>query len=513
MAIAENITFNKKLFNPNYWHLLKEMQDVTRRFIICYGGSSSAKSYSIAQVIAVFACLTEGTDTMVFRKVGATVRKSIFKDFKTIIKSFDLDQYFTVLDLQIRCYNGAVIDFGGVDDPEKIKGISNYKRVFLEELSEFDFADFKQVRKRLRGQIGQQIICAFNPIDIDHWIKTELFDNETKDYLANDLMLSTDIPQFQQDPTFTSVTEKWQGGKITVAGVTYPPNFVVIKSTYQNNFWVVGSPCGTFGFYDVQTLADFEKDKKEDFDFYSIYALGNWGKLNRGGEFYKSFSTKKHVATTTYDPERSLHLTFDENVNPYLTLDVWQGSGLRVEQIDEICLGDPRNTLGETLKEFTERYRDTSIPIYIYGDATSRKQDAKLEKGKNFYTLIENDLKEKGYTTQRRVPSSNPNPEMRGAWLNRIFGEGLDDIEIIIGDNCVKTIADYNYLKTASDGTKHKERVKDPTTKVTYEKYGHNTDANDYFLVEYFAKSFDKFKSPQGIAKARIQRKRIKKAY
>lgn len=511
--LAANIIFNKFLFNPNYWHLLKELQDPTRRFIIAYGGSSSAKSYSMAQVICVFCCLTECTDTMVFRKVSATIKKSIYKDFETIIKDFKLEAYFTLQDFKIKCYNGSVIDFGGVDDPEKIKGISNYKRVLLEELSEFDYADFKQVRKRLRGRIGQQILCTFNPIDVDHWIKTELFDAQIVEYLPDNLTSTTEIPLFQLSPSYTTVAEKWQGAPIVVDGVTYPPNFVVIKSTYKNNFWVVGSPCGEFGFYDVQTLADFERDKLEDFDFYSIYALGNWGKLDRGGEFYKKFSPKKHVSTVTYNPELPLHLTFDENVNPYLTLDIWQGEDMSVRQIDEICLTDPRNTLNETLKEFVEVYRDTAIPIYIYGDATSKKQDAKLEKGKNFYTLIENYLQGKGYNTTRRVPASNPNVAMRGAWLNRVFGEGLDDISITIGDKNVKTIADYNYLKTASDGTKFKERAKHPTTKVTYEKYGHNTDANDYFLTVYFNKSFTKFKNPQGDGKRYIQRKTTKKRY
>lgn len=47
---------------------------------------------------------------------------------------------------------------------EKIKGISNYKRVILDEWSEFDSEDYKQVRKRLRGKLGQQIITTFNPI-------------------------------------------------------------------------------------------------------------------------------------------------------------------------------------------------------------------------------------------------------------------------------------------------------------------------------------------------------------
>lgn len=518
MSRAEKITFSRRLFNPNFFHLINELSNPARRFLFAYGGSSSAKSYSISQAIIIFCSLMEGTDTIVFRKVSANIEKSIYKDFVTIIKGLGLLHYFELQKLKIKCYNGAVIDFSGIDDPEKIKGIANYKRVFLEELSEFDFADFKQVRKRLRGMLGQQIISAFNPIDVDHWIKTEVFDKQDQTplpiFLNENETTSIGFSALAHEtPEYTSITEKWQGAPVVVDGKTYPPNFVVMKSTYKNNFWVSGSPCGTFGFYDVQTIADFERDKIEDFDFYNIYALGNWGKLNRGGEFYKKFKTDKHVKPTQYDPERSLHITFDENVNPYLTLDIHQVEGKRAEQIDEICLEDPRNTLGETLKDFKKRYPNNGNTVFIYGDATSKKADAKLEKGKNFYTIIENSLKASGYTTTRRVPKSNPNVEIRGNWLNKVFDEELDGIEIIIGDKCIKTIADYNYLKQASDGTKHKEKAKHPVTKVTYEKYGHNTDANDYFYTYIFSDSFDKFRKPSGSSPRTTRKRARKKGY
>lgn len=489
-----------------------------RRFIFAYGGSSSAKSYSIAQIILVYCCLIEGSDTIVFRKVSANIKKTIYKDFETIIKNLNLGAYFECQELKIKCYNGSVIDFSGIDDPEKIKGISNYKRVFLEEVSEFDHADFKQVRKRLRGMKGQQIISAFNPIDVDHWLKVEVFDKQTENRLPNHInpedAAAIGFAALGMDgPEFSTITEKWEGNEVEVDGVTYDPNFVVMKSTYKNNFWVAGSPCGTFGFYDMQTIADFDADRREDFDFYNIYALGNWGKLNRGGEFYKRFSTERHVSRVQYDPERSLHLTFDENVNPYLTLDVHQISDKRAEQIDEICLEDPKNTLSDTLAEFKKRYPANGNTVYIYGDATSKKADVKIEKGKNFYTLIENSLQTSGYITERRVPASNPNVEIRGNWLNEVLGKGLDGIEIIIGENCVKTISDYNYLKTASDGTKHKERAKHPVTKVVYEKYGHNTDANDYFYTKVFSESFDRFRKPQGDGERITRKRHLKKRY
>lgn len=515
MARAEKLTFSKRLFNPNFFHIIEEMKNQARRFIFPYGGSSSAKSYSLAQAILIYCCLIEGSDTLVFRKVSNTIKKTIKKDFENIIKRLKLGYYFEVQDFKIICYNGAVIDFSGIDDPEKIKGISSYKRVFMEELSEFDFADFKQVRKRLRGMPGQQIIGAFNPIDIDHWIKTQVFDKEVKTplpvFLSDAQVSNTGFSDLA--PEYTTITEKWEGPNVTVEGVVYPPNFVVLKSTYKDNFWVAGSPCSAFGFYDVQTIADFEKDRIEDFDFYSIYALGNWGKLNRGGEAYKKFHNKRHTGAVSYDQEKSLHLTFDENVNPYLTLNIHQGEDLKTWQIDEICLEDPLNTLDETLKDFRRTYPANGNTVYIYGDSTSKKQDVKLAKGKNFYTLIENDLLAHGYHTVNRVSRSNPNVEVRINWLNKVFSEGLDDIEITIGEDCLKTVADYNYLKIASDGTKHKEKTKHPVTKVVYEKYGHNTDANDYFYTVYYAKSFDAFRQPAGNYERTYKRKATKKRY
>ena len=496
------------------------MRNVGRRFLFAYGGSSSAKSYSVAQAVLIYCCLIEKSDTLIFRKVSATIHKTIYKDFETIIKDLGLEDYFTCTQLKIRCYNGSVIDFSGMDDSEKIKGISSYKRVVMEELSEFDHADFKQVRKRLRGMEGQQIIGLFNPIDIDHWVNTEVFQKQKENHLDVELSteqkryLSSQLGDLGIEYCDSDIAEKWEGDPIVVKGITYPPNFVVMKSTYENNYWVIGSPCKTFGYYDIQTIADFESDRVNDWDFFNIYALGNWGKLNKGGECYKQFDTDRHTSVFSYDPEKSLHLTFDENVNPYMTLDIHQAEDMATWQIDEICLPDPKNTLADTLKAFKDAYPPNGNTLYIYGDATSKKADVKLEKGKNFYTLIENQLKAWGYVTINRVARSNPNVEVRINWLNQVLSpSGYDDIDIKIGSNCPRTVADYKYLKSSSDGKKHKEKVRHPVTKVSYEKYGHNTDANDYFYCTYYSNSFKKYSRPQGGYKSRTRKRQTSKGY
>ena len=134
---------NYKKLNPNGFYLLKYLQDATLRFIILYGGSSSGKSYSVAQTILI-QTLQDGENTLVMRKVGASIQKTIYEDYKVAAKGLGIDHLFKFQQNTIKClYNGAKIDFSGLDDPEKIKGISNYKRVHLEELSEFDEPDLK----------------------------------------------------------------------------------------------------------------------------------------------------------------------------------------------------------------------------------------------------------------------------------------------------------------------------------------------------------------------------------
>ena len=44
---------NYKKFNPLGFHLLKYLQDKAIRFIILYGGSSSGKTFSVAQIILI----------------------------------------------------------------------------------------------------------------------------------------------------------------------------------------------------------------------------------------------------------------------------------------------------------------------------------------------------------------------------------------------------------------------------------------------------------------------------
>ena len=123
---------NYKLFNPLFFYLLMFLQNKTIRNIIMYGGSSSGKTYSMAQAILILT-LWEGTNHLVMRKVGASIKDTVYQDFKTAAEQLEISKLFKFSDgvKTITCIqNKARIVFKGLDDAEKIKGLSSFKRVF-----------------------------------------------------------------------------------------------------------------------------------------------------------------------------------------------------------------------------------------------------------------------------------------------------------------------------------------------------------------------------------------------
>lgn len=225
---------------------------------------------------------------------------------------------------------------------------------------------------------------------------------------------------------------------------------------------------------------------------YEVFVEGNWDLQERtGAEFYKYFSLDKHTGFAEYEPSLPLHISFDENVNPYLPCGVFQISGKQIRLIDEILGINPRNTIKDVCNEFKMRYKDHKSGLFIYGDATSQKDDVKLEKGYNFFRIIENELA--SYKPILRVSKSNPSVVMRGQFFNTILFNNFADISFVISNKCKTAIADFVNTKEAADGSKDKTKVKDNKSGISYQPYGHISDLTDYFLCSAFKDDYDKF--------------------
>ncbi len=474
MSYTLDIEFDPDLFNDLYFHLEKDFSDEEIRFIFCYGGSSASKTFTVVQLV-IIRMLMMNENTMILRKYGVDIKDSIYSDFTSIISDWGLSEYFKCQINYIECLlTGSYIRFRGLDDSEKIKGLAGFKRVILEEISQFDEVDLKQIRKRLRGKRGQQIVGLFNPIDESHWLKANLFDK-------------------------LDLIEEHTNTNITSCHLSKEGNFKIYKVTYLNNYFIVGKwKDGKLigGFVDQHTIDDFEKDKIDDFNYYQIYGLGNWGKIRVGGEFWKDFNSNTNVTSCTWNEALPIHLSWDENVNPYLTCTVWQieiiNSVKYVRQIDEICLPDPRNRRHYVAKEFKDRYPvDRVKGLFIYGDKTSWKEDTGKEKGENFFTDIMNHLKE--YRPSLRLQSVNPSVVQSGGFVNQLWAGRIAGVVLEVSKTCTKSIYDYQYALEDSDGTLKKSKKTHPVTKVSYEEFGHPSDCKRYLCTVALADEYNNY--------------------
>jgi hypothetical protein len=226
---------------------------------------------------------------------------------------------------------------------------------------------------------------------------------------------------------------------------------------------------------------------------YKVFVEGDWDILLKTGvEFYKEFNIEKHVKPVAYNPKLPLWLSFDENVHPYFAASLWQVNGKKAMQVDEFCMKPPRNTVRDMINEFYRRYPYHQNGLLITGDATSKKQNVRTDNGDDLYRLIQTGLSD--YKPQLRVPPSNPAVFIRGQFINNIFCNNTNGIEIIIGENCKNTILDLQNVKQAADDTKLKVTVKDNATGITYQEWGHLSDCMDYAIIRIFNSEFESFK-------------------
>jgi hypothetical protein len=225
---------------------------------------------------------------------------------------------------------------------------------------------------------------------------------------------------------------------------------------------------------------------------------GNWNaKPKTGSEFLNEFNQDKHVKKDlwkTYDFNLPLHITFDENLHPYITCEIWQihkPNDMRfVRQLWEICLKPPRNRRKEVAREIVKKfYPQHKGGVIVYGDASSQKEETDKEPGENFFTDIMEGIKV--LNPRLKVPSKNPPVASKGNFLNLIFEKTYRNITIEIDSDCKLSINDYAYAVEDEDGTILKKKVTDPNTKISYEKHGHNIDAMSYFICEAFISDFN----------------------
>lgn len=365
--------------------------------------------------------------------------------------------------MEIRCVNGNKFICRGLDDPGKLKSIKDPSGAWYEEGNQMNEQDFITVSTTIRSKRARflQEIITFNPETHGEnyqkfWLWQKFFKGKKQKTFRSSIEIEHPVSRDIIEMTYTSIHSTYLDNPIHL-----PPEFIA-------------------------QLIDLKRTNPH---YYKVFCLGLWGNKEIGNLFYKMF-TLDRVKKCDYIDTLPIYVSFDENVNPYMTMTVLQcrvrqlekGRKVDIWQIDEFCLEHPRNTLKNVCADFSAKYKDHKEGLFVCGDRTSNKQDVKLEKGQNFFTLAMDYLKD--FRPQLRIPSKNPNVKSRGEFINEIFDGKHPDINIWIDENCTESIEDYNSVQEDSDGTKLKRKVRDKDTKISYEEHGHTSDANDYAIIE-----------------------------
>lgn len=295
MTIKLNIS-PSKVFNRHIYDRLFDYDTFTE---VHYGGASSGKSHGVFQKIVIKALKDwkKPRKILVLRKVGATVRDSVFADVQATLS------YFGILNMckvnmsafRIELPNGAEFIFKGMDNSEKIKSIKGISDVVMEEASEFTLDDYTQLTLRLRDKAHKQkqIYLMFNPVSKANWVYNAFF-------------------------------------------LKKPKNTVVYQTTYKDN-----------RFLDAVTRENIEELANRNEAYYKIYALGEFATLDKlvFPKYTKTLLNKDDLRQiTSYfgldygfinDPSAFMHVKIDDDRKRLYVVEEYVKKGLTNDKIAE----------------------------------------------------------------------------------------------------------------------------------------------------------------------------------
>jgi phage terminase large subunit len=225
------VNIDPNAFNAVYYPLLFD----NSRFELIYGSAGSGKSVFVAQKI-IYKHLTEaGHKTLVVRKVGTSIKETVFAELVDVIDSWGLrDLVFKVPTGKAGKYDiegqfGNRIIFSGLDNVDKLKSIKGITDIWVEEADQITQKEFQQLDARIRGfkSVPKQIIMTLNPINIKHWIKKYFIDEGNRKsetvklrttYLDNKFLTEEDRNTLESykdvDPYFYMVYTQGEWGQL-----------------------------------------------------------------------------------------------------------------------------------------------------------------------------------------------------------------------------------------------------------------------------------------------------------
>ena len=220
---------NSETREVEYTDIFRRNQESKALVLINVGGARSSKSYSVAQLLISKLIGENNKKIGICRKTFPALRMTNMKLFYDLLREYKIydeskhNKTFNTYELGTN-----QVQFFGLDESEKIKS-AEFNYIWMEEANEFSYEDYTNLKLRLSGHVEpgelNHLYLTLNPIDSNNWIPIK------------------------------AVKEQ---------------DVQVIHSTFLDNPFLTKEY--------VKLLTDL---MYQDENFYRVYALGEWGQLER----------------------------------------------------------------------------------------------------------------------------------------------------------------------------------------------------------------------------------------
>jgi phage terminase large subunit len=254
--------------SPNYYDIFNKI--ITHKFIhyVFTGGRGSLKSSFISFIILYMMVEDSDCNVVILRKVGGTLRDSVYSSLLWVINTLNLNDKFicNVSPMEIKhISSGRKILFKGCDNPEKLKSIKvpfgKIKICWYEEVSEFSsYDEILTINQSLiRGSSDFLAFYSYNaPRSKSNWVNYEMSLNVSNRVVFNSTYLEAPPEWLGENFLIEANLAKERGD-----GSYY-------RHKYLNE--IIGDGVDIFNNIVLRTISDSEINS-----FINVYGGIDWG--------------------------------------------------------------------------------------------------------------------------------------------------------------------------------------------------------------------------------------------
>lgn len=202
----------KENISPAFKEVWKDVLQHKYTHYMLKGGRGSTKSSAISSFIPLLIMLNPDTHAVIVRKVGATLKDSVYNQMIWSINKLGISHLFKVYKTPMKLVyepTGQEVKFMGCDDPTKAKGTTvPFGRVAIVWYEEVDqFHGMNEIRSMTQSFIRK---------DGDNWIFYSFNPPKSKNNWVNEEQLIHRDDRLIHHSTYESVPTEWLGEQFII---------------------------------------------------------------------------------------------------------------------------------------------------------------------------------------------------------------------------------------------------------------------------------------------------------